>query len=106
MAVAGDATLLVWFSLRSPELAEEFERLMSDDRDIVRDSFDTVSGWRLTRPIDTPGQSTEDADYVLMAEITELNRWAQQATENIQRLASALDHLVTARKMLVVRAIP
>ncbi len=106
MAVASDATLLVWFRLRSPERAEEFESLMSEDRDIVRGSLDTMSDWRLTRPIDAPGQSTEGADYVLMAEIVDLNRWAPQATENVQRLASALDHLVTTRKMLVVRPIP
>ena len=44
------ATLLMWFQLRSPELAEEFERLMAGDRDVVRGSLDTVSDWRLTRP--------------------------------------------------------
>jgi hypothetical protein len=26
----------MWFQLRSPELAEDFERLMAGDRDIVR----------------------------------------------------------------------
>jgi hypothetical protein len=44
------ATLLMWFQLRSPELAEDFERLMTEDRDIVRGSLDTVSDWRLTCP--------------------------------------------------------
>jgi hypothetical protein len=39
----------MWFQLRSPELAEDFERLMAGDRDIVRGSLDTVSDWRLTR---------------------------------------------------------
>src|SRR5207302_9194862 len=48
------ATLLMWFQLRSPELAEDFERLMAGDRDIVRGSLDTVSDWRLTRPTDVP----------------------------------------------------
>ena len=62
----------MWFSLRSPELAEDFERLMADDRDIVRGSLDTVSDWRLTRPLDVPGQSSEAADYVLIAEIVEV----------------------------------
>jgi hypothetical protein len=94
------------FRLRPPEQAEEFESLMSEDRDIVRGSLDTMSNWRLTRPTDTPGQSTEDADYVLMAEIVDLDRWAPQATENVQRLASALDHLVTTHKMLVLRPMP
>ena len=37
------ATLLIWFQLRSPELAEDFERLMAEDRDIVRGSLDTVA---------------------------------------------------------------
>jgi hypothetical protein len=36
----------MWFLLRSPELAEDFERLMREDRDIVRGSLDTVSDWR------------------------------------------------------------
>src|SRR5215217_8055602 len=62
------ATLLMWFQLRSPELAEDFERLMTEDRDIVRGSLDTVSDWRLTRPADVPGQSIGQADYVLIAE--------------------------------------
>jgi hypothetical protein len=65
------ATLLMWFQLRSPELAEDFERLMTNDRDIVRGSLDTVSDWRLTRPADVPGQAIGQADYVLIAEIVE-----------------------------------
>jgi hypothetical protein len=36
------ATLVMWFSLRSPELAEEFERLMASDRDIVSSSLDSM----------------------------------------------------------------
>src|SRR5437660_1315590 len=48
------ATLLMWFQLRSPELAEDFERLMAGDRDVVRGSLDTVTDWRLTRPADVP----------------------------------------------------
>ena len=43
---------VMWFSLRSPELAEDFERLMAGDRGIVRGSLDRVSEWRLTRPLD------------------------------------------------------
>jgi hypothetical protein len=61
----------MWFRLRSPELAEELERLMAGDRDIVRGSLDTVSDWRLTRATDVPGQSRRQADYVLIAEIVE-----------------------------------
>jgi hypothetical protein len=34
--MATAATLIMWFKLRSPELAEEFESLMVSDRDIVR----------------------------------------------------------------------
>ena len=96
------ATLVMWFSLRSPELAEDFERLMADDRDIVRGSLDTVSDWRLTRPLDVPGQSSEAADYVLIAEIVEITRWQEQANELVQHLADDLGHLVSSRGMLVV----
>ena len=96
------ATLVMWFSLRSPELAEDFERLMANDRDIVRGSLDTVSDWRLTRPLDVPGQSSEAADYVLIAEIVEIKRWQEQANELVQHLADDLGHLVSSRGMLVV----
>ena len=92
----------MWFSLRSPELAEDFERLMASDRDIVRGSLDTVSEWRLTRPLDVPGQSSEAADYVLIAEIVEIKRWQEQANELVQHLADDLGHLVSSRGMLVV----
>jgi hypothetical protein len=99
------ATLLIWFQLRSPELAEEFERLMTEDRDTVRGSLDTVSDWRLTRPADVPGQSIGQADYVLIAEIVEVERFEQQASEHVQRLADDLAHLVSSRGMLVVRPV-
>jgi hypothetical protein len=95
-------TLVVWFSLRSPELAEDFERLMAGDRDIVRGSLDTVSEWRLTRPLDLPGQSIGAADYVLIAELVEIERWQEQETELIQHLEDDLGHLVSSRGMLVL----
>jgi hypothetical protein len=50
------ATLIVWFYLRSPELSAEFERVMAGDRDVDLGSPDTMSDWRLTRPLDVPGQ--------------------------------------------------
>jgi len=99
------ATLVMWFQLRSPDLADDFERLMTEDRDIVRGSLDTVADWRLTRPADVPGQSIGQADYVLIAEVVEVDRFEQQATEHIQRLADDLDHLVSSRGMLVVRPV-
>jgi hypothetical protein len=99
------ATLIVWFQLRSPELAEDFERLMAEDRDIVRGSLDTVSDWRLTRPSDVPGQAIGAADYVLIAEIVEVERFEQQASEHVQRLADDLEHLVASRGMLIVRPV-
>jgi hypothetical protein len=99
------ATLLIWFQLRSPELAEDFERLMTEDRDIVRGSLDTVSDWRLTRPADVPGQSIGQADYVLIAEVVEVERFEQEASEHVQRLADDLAHLVSSRGMLVVRPV-
>jgi hypothetical protein len=95
----------MWFQLRSPELAEDFERLMTEDRDIVRGSLDTVSDWRLTRPSDVPGQAIGEADYVLIAEIVEVDRFEQQGSEHVQRLADALDHLVASRGMLIVRPV-
>jgi hypothetical protein len=95
----------MWFQLRSPELAEDFERLMTGDRDIVRGSLDTVSDWRLTRPADVPGQTLGQADYVLIAEIAEVKRFEQQGSEHVQRIADDLAHLVASRGMLVVRTI-
>jgi len=95
----------MWFKLRSPELAEDFERLMTEDRDIVRGSLDTVGDWRLTQPADVPGQSIRQADYVLIAEIVNVENFEQEATEHIERLADDLDHLVLSRGMLVVRPV-
>ena len=95
----------MWFQLRSPELADEFERLMTDDRDIVRGSLDTISDWRLTRPADVPGQSIGQADYVLIAEILEVDRFEQQGSEHVERLTDDLEHLVSNRGMLVVRPV-
>jgi hypothetical protein len=105
--MAAAATLIMWFSLRSPELAEDFERLMASDRDIVRGSLDTMSDWRLTRPMDVPGQAGagEAADYVLIAEIVTVENWEQQAEERIQELADDLEHLVSSRKMLVLERV-
>ena len=94
----------MWFKLRSPELAEDFERLMAGDRDIVRGSLDTVSDWRLTRPADVPGQAIGQADYVI-AEIVGVERFEQQGSEHVQRLADDLEHLVSSRGMLVVRTV-
>jgi hypothetical protein len=75
---------------------------MSDEEDLVRGSLDSVSAWRLTRPLDLPGQSVGAADYVLIAEIVEIQHWQEQATERIQQLAEDLGHLVSHRGMLVV----
>src|SRR5919205_3156646 len=103
--MSAPATLVMWFRLRSPELADDFERLMTEDRDIVHGSLDSVSDWRLTRPADVPGQSMGQADYVLIAEVVEVDRFEQQASEHVQRLADDLEHLVSSRGMLVVRSV-
>jgi hypothetical protein len=100
--MAAEATLVMWFQLRSPELAEEFERLMATDRDIVHGSLDTMPGWQLTRPADAPGQAIGAADYVLIAEIVNLKRWEQQAELRVQSLADDLEHLVSSRRMLIL----
>jgi hypothetical protein len=99
------ATVIVWFHLRSPELADEFERLMAGDRDVVLGSLDTVSDWRLTRPLNVPGQPSEPADYVLISEITGVDRWEGQISEQVQRLADDLAYFVSAREMLVLKRI-
>jgi hypothetical protein len=105
LSMPAEATLVMWFHLRSPELAEEFERLMASDRDIVHGSLDTMPDWRLTRPMDVPGQAIEAADYVLIAEIVNLKRWEQQAELRVQSLADDLEHLVSSRRMLVLERI-
>lgn len=94
----------MWFQLRSPELAEDFEKLMSGDRDIVHGSLDTVSDWRLMRPANVPGQAIDEADYVLIAEISGVERFEEQASEHVQRLTDDLEHLVSHRGMLVLRS--
>ena len=99
------ATLVMWFQLRSPELAEDFERLMASDRDIVRSSLDTMSDWRLTRPMDVPGQASESADYVLIAEIHNIQRWQEQAEARVESLEDDLAHLVSSRRMLILERI-
>ena len=94
----------MWFQVRSPELAEDFERLMTEDRD-------TAGRWTRSRigalrgRVDVPGQSIGQADYVLIAEIVEVKRFEQQASEHVQRLADDLAHLVSSRGMLVVRPV-
>ena len=103
--MAAAATLIMWFQLRSPELAEEFERLMADDRDIVHGSLDTMPDWRLTRPADVPGQAIDAADYVLIAEIDNIERWQEQAEQRVQSLADDLEHLVSTRRMLVLEQV-
>ena len=103
--MSSPATLVMWFQLRSPDLAGEFEQLMTEDRDIVRGSLDAVSDWRLARPADVPGQSIGQADYVLIAEIVEVERFEQQGSEHVQRLSDDLAHLVSSRGMLVVRPV-
>jgi hypothetical protein len=67
--------------------------------------MDTVSDWRLTRPADVPGQSIDQADYVLIAEIVEVERWEQQASEPVQRLGDDLGQLVSNRALLAVRPV-
>ena len=95
----------MWFQLRSPELAEDFEKLMAGDRDLVRGSLDTVSDWRLAQPADVPGQAIGEADYVLIIEFVEIDRFEEQASERVESLADDLDHLVKSRGMLILRSV-
>jgi hypothetical protein len=55
--------------------------------------------------MDVPGQAIDQADYVLIAEIVGGERWEQQASEQVERLADDLAHLVSSRGMLVVRQV-
>jgi hypothetical protein len=103
--MGSEATLLMWFQLRSPDLADDFVALMTGDRDIVRGSLDTVSDWHLMRPADVPGQAIEEADYVLIAKVTGIDRFEEQGSEHVQRLAEDLDHLVAGRGMLILRSV-
>jgi hypothetical protein len=105
LPMAAAATLVMWFHLRSPELAGDFERLMASDRAIVHGSLDTMPDWRLTRPTDVPGQAIDSADYVLIAEIVNIERWQQEADQRVQSLADDLEHLVSSRRMLVLERI-
>jgi hypothetical protein len=64
-----------------------------------------VSDWRLTRPLDVPGQAIGQADYVLLLQPLHPDDLRDQASEHVQRLADDLEHLVSHRGMLVVRPI-
>ena len=64
-----------------------------------------MSDWRLTRPTNVPGQAIESADYVLIAEIVNLEGWQHQAERRVQALADDLEHLVSSRGMLVLERI-
>ena len=48
---------------------------------------------------------SEPADYVVISEITGVDRWETQISEQVQRLADDLAHLVSARRMLVVERV-
>jgi hypothetical protein len=52
-----------------------------------------------------PGQVIGQADSVLIAEIVAVDRFEQQASEQVERLADDLAHLVSSRGMLVVRPV-
>ncbi len=78
---------------------------MANDQEIVRGSLDTVPEWRLTRPMDVPGQATESADYVLIAEIVDVQRWQEQAERLIEGLGEAMADLVSSRNMLVLQRV-
>ena len=75
---------------------------MASDREIVHGSLDTMPDWRLMRPMQIPGQAIEAADYVLIAEIVNVERWQQQAELRVDALANDLEHLVSSRRMLVL----
>jgi hypothetical protein len=51
----------------------------------------------MTSPPNHSERRIEAADYVLIAEIVEIQRWQEQATELVQHLADDLGHLVKSR---------
>jgi hypothetical protein len=104
-SVTGPGTLVVLFKLRSSEAAAEFEQLMATQRATIVDSLDSVSSWSLERPLDVPGTDADTADYVLLAEIAEIDRWEQQDGQEVERVFGQLLHLVFSPKMLVVRPV-
>jgi hypothetical protein len=59
----------------------------------------------IKRPTDVPGQATESADYVLIAEIVNIEHWQRQAERRVQALADDLEHLVSSRRMLVLERV-
>ncbi len=102
-SISGPATLVVLFKLRSPDNASAFEQLMSWDRASVVGSLDSVSSWRLERPVDVPGQDADLADYVLLAEIAEVDRWEDEGGDHVRLFFDKLLELVFSPQMLVVR---
>jgi hypothetical protein len=52
-----------------------------------------------------PDEAIGQADYVLMAEIVQVERRSKQASEHVRRLADDLAHLVSSRGMLVLRPV-
>jgi hypothetical protein len=52
-----------------------------------------------------PDQAIESADYVLIAEIVNIEHWQQQAELRVQSLADDLEHLVSSRRMLFLEHI-
>jgi len=103
--MADSGTLIVWFALRSPDKAPAFEQLMASDRDTDLKSLSTVSSWYLTRPMDVPGTTPEPADYVLIAQIDNVELWEQEASDHLVAISSELTDLVSADKLLVVRQV-
>jgi hypothetical protein len=104
-SMSGPGTVVVLFKLRSPDNASAFEQLMASHRASVVDSLDSVSTWTLERPIDVPGQDPDVADYVLLAELTEVDRWEEEDSKQIESFFGKLLELVFSPKLLVVRPV-
>jgi hypothetical protein len=52
-----------------------------------------------------PDKAIESADYVLIAEIVNIEHWQQQAELRVQTMADELERLVSSRRMLVLERI-
>ena len=100
------ATLIVSFLLRSPELSAEFERMMAGDREVDLGALDTMSDWRLTRPVNVPGQPSEPPDYVLIAEITEVDPGSYRRASKSSVWWTSWRIPSPPRSMLVLERVP
>jgi len=67
----------VFFSyyLRDADQADEFATRMLEVVEPAASAEEAVLGWTLHRSLDWPGGSDDRADFVSVADVTDLRRW-------------------------------